>query len=295
MRIEPSDFISEGVRCAGRLYLPDTGTRPPVVIMAHGFGAQQDFRIPAYAERFVESGIAAYSFDYRCFGESDGGPRNLVSPRRHLRDWQGAIDHVRALDRVDPGRIALWGSSFSGGHVLIAASRNPGIAAVVSQVPFVDGLKTIGMFSTSFVMAATYHGLRDLFRAATFRSPHYVPIVSPPDRFGMMNTPDSFPGYMALVPEGSRWQNRCPARIGLTLSMYRPGRKAKAIKCPVLIIAAENDSLVPYSAVQKTAGKIRQCKFDSLPIGHFEPYHGRYFEKTVEAESEFLKEHLKPL
>jgi pimeloyl-ACP methyl ester carboxylesterase len=260
--------------------------------MAHGFGAQQDFRLPAYAERFTKVGIAAYTFDYRCFGGSDGKPRNLVSPRRHLQDWQAAISHIRKLEAIDSERIALWGSSFSGGHVLVAASQDPNIAAVVSQVPFVDGLNTLGMYSFSFILSATLHGLWDIFKKAIFLSPHYVPIVAPPEKFGMMNTPESFPGYMALVPEDSQWKNRCPARIGLTLPMYRPISKAGTIGCPSLMIAAENDSLVSFESVQKTAGRISKCMFRSLPIGHFEIYHGDNFERTVAVQADFLKMYL---
>ncbi|HDP80848.1 MAG TPA: alpha/beta hydrolase [Spirochaetes bacterium] len=287
-----SDFYSRGTRCAGHFHLPEGTAKPPVVIMAHGFGAQQDFRLPAYARKFSEKGIAAYTFDYRCFGLSDGEPRNLVSPRRHLRDWREAINHVRRSAEIDPGSIALWGSSFSGGHALVAASLDPDVAAVVAQVPFVDGLATLGMFSFSFVIEASFHGLRDLLRAATFRSPHYVPIVAPPDRFGMMNTPESEPGYRAIVPEGSDWRNRCPARIGLTLPLYRPTASAGKLRCPVLMIAAEKDSLVPFEAVRKTAGKIENCDFISLPMGHFDLYRGELFEKTVEIESSFLAKHL---
>jgi alpha-beta hydrolase superfamily lysophospholipase len=54
--------------------------------MAHGFAAEKTFGLAAYAERFAAEGIAVYVFDYRCFGDSDGQPRNLVSPSRHLQD-----------------------------------------------------------------------------------------------------------------------------------------------------------------------------------------------------------------
>jgi dipeptidyl aminopeptidase/acylaminoacyl peptidase len=74
-------FESRGTRCFGWLWLPDErGEPPPVVIMAHGFGAQMDFGLPAFAERFVEKGMAVFMFDYRNFGKSEGEPRNLVSP-----------------------------------------------------------------------------------------------------------------------------------------------------------------------------------------------------------------------
>ena len=52
-------FRSGDTDCAGTLYLPPDSERPPVVVMGHGLGAQQDFRLPAFAERFVERGLAS--------------------------------------------------------------------------------------------------------------------------------------------------------------------------------------------------------------------------------------------
>ncbi len=90
MKIKKSDFNSRGVRCDGDLYLPEGVNKPPVVIMAHGMAAQKDFRLPAYAERFVEKNMAAFLFDYRTFGKSDGEPRQMVDPDLHVQDWQAA-------------------------------------------------------------------------------------------------------------------------------------------------------------------------------------------------------------
>ena len=94
-----------------------------MVIMAHGFGAERTFGLPAYAERFLQRGMAAFLFDYRNFGDSDGEPRNLVSNHRHIKDWEAAVAHVRGLPDIDTEKIALWGSSYSGGHVIVTAGE----------------------------------------------------------------------------------------------------------------------------------------------------------------------------
>ncbi len=138
MRKIKSDFFSKGIRCDGDLYLPENVKKPPVVIMAHGLSAVKAFRLPAFAERFVEKGMATFLFDYRTFGQSDGEPRHVVNPFHHVQDWLAAIAHVRNLTEIDSSRIALWGTSFSGGHVIIAAAKDAGIKAVVSQRIFID-------------------------------------------------------------------------------------------------------------------------------------------------------------
>ena len=64
---------------------------------------------------------------------------------RHVEDYQAALDYIRGhslAGQVDPTRVALWGTSFAGGHVLKVAaadenSRIPdaeSIRAVISQV-----------------------------------------------------------------------------------------------------------------------------------------------------------------
>ena len=286
-----SDFISHGVRCAAWLFLPEA-KNPPVVVMAHGFGAERTFRLPAFAEKFCAAGLAVFLFDYRGFGDSDGEPRNLISPPMHLEDWKTAIDHVRARPEVNAQKIALWGSSFSGGHVLVTAATVPGISAVVAQVPFVDGVATAMRYPFLFQLKGTAHGLLDLLTIISGRPPHHVPIVGKPDEFALMNTPECWPGVMSILPPNQVMKNFAPARIALTLPLYRPINYAANIPCPVMIVRAEKDSLIPPEAVGKTAAKIKNVKLVSLPVGHFEVYTGELFEKVSALEAGFLAQNL---
>ena len=208
-----SDFMSQGTRCSGWLFLPDNTDNPPVVVMAHGFGAESTFRLLAFAERFVEAGLAVYLFDYRGLGSSEGRPRQWVSPRRHLQDWLAAIDHVKALPTIDSKRMALWGSSFSGGHVLVAAAQTSGLRAVVSQVPAVDGLEIARTYDFKYKVTALFHALWDVTSSLILRKPHYVAIASEPGKFAAMNKADSLSGYLKIVPGGARFDNRCLARV----------------------------------------------------------------------------------
>ena len=294
-RIE-TDFESAGTRCAAWLFLPESGgeaRHPPIVVMAHGFGGQREMRLPDFAERFASGGLAALVFDYRCFGDSDGEPRNLIDPRRHLEDWHAAIEHARALPQVDAGRLALWGTSFSGGHVLALGSRVSGISAIVSQVPFV-GIDRRGASMPPGKMArALFSGLRDLARAARGASPYYVPIAGPPEVFAFLNTPDAMDAFQDLVPPGSTWQNRAPARVLFQMFRYRPLRDAAKIEAPVLMVAAEDDSLIPVASVEAASKRVSDCELIILPrTGHFEPYTGEVFERVAEREAEFLCKHL---
>lgn len=283
-----SDFISEGQRCSGWFYLPEDVKNPPIVIMGHGFAAEKTFRLPAFAERFVNNEMAVFMFDYRTFGDSQGEPRNNVNPFHHGKDWDAAICHVKQLDEVDNTRIALWGPSFAGGHVIYAATRHEGITAIVSQVPFVDGIASMLMTKPLDLVKTVFAGLWDVVKSTVMRKPYYVKAVAKPGEFAAMNTEESWEGYTNLVPEDSTWENKIPAKVFLMIPLYSPLIKASKVTCPALIIAAENDSLIPVKAVRWTAGRIKKGELVVLDCNHFEPYYGKWFEKIVTAETEFL-------
>ena len=292
MKMEKYDFISRGVRCDGDLYLPEGTGKPPVVIMAHGMAAQKSFRLPAYAERFVEKNMAVFLFDYRTFGKSDGEPRHLVDPVWHVQDWQEAISHVRKRSDVDGTRIALWGSSFSGGHVIICAAADLDIKAVVSQVPFVSGWSSSRVKSFPDILLSTIYGTYDVIRGFWGLSPHYSAVIAHPGSFAAMNTAESYPGYMAIADKDSGWENQMASRAFIKVSMYSPIRKAKQVKAPTLVMAGRDDSLIPVKAVEKMAKRLPRGELIVMDCNHFEPYTGQFFEKFVKKQSEFLETHL---
>lgn len=289
-------FESRGVTCAGWLYRPVDVEGPPVVVMAHGFGGERTWRLPAFAERFAAHGFAVFLFDYRTFGASEGDPRNLIDPFRHRADWLAAIEHVRSLSAVDGGRLALWGTSFSGGHVLEAAARVDGVSAVVAQVPFVDGprtaLKLVRRGGTQYLKRGFAAGLRDFGRALVRRRSYYVPLVGPPDEFAILNTPDALGGVQALIPDDEEWDNRCPARIALTIMAYRPLTRAGDVDAPVFVAQAMEDTIIPAATTNRLVRELDDVERVRYPIGHFDAYVGEPFEALVDREIEFLVRHL---
>ena len=287
-RIE-SNFTSHGLKCSGLLLLPGGIARPPIVIMAHGFGAEKSFRLQPFAEKFVENGLAVFLFDYRNFGESEGEPRNLISPSRHLQDWQKALEHIRSLNEIDRSKIILWGTSFSGGHALVTAAEDPDVFCVTVQMPFVDGMASAGNFDRGIWLKSLGHALVDVPSWLLGTRPHYVNIVGENGRFCVLNTHDAEIGYLPLIPPDTKWLNRCPARIFFTLLLYRPVNQVSRIGRPVLIIYAEHDSLIPAAAVEATARRIKDVTLIKMPIGHFDAYQGEPLDRIAEAEIAFIR------
>jgi pimeloyl-ACP methyl ester carboxylesterase len=283
-----SSFHSHGVRCAGTLLLPERAQRPPVIVMAHGFGAIRAAGLYAFADRFVAAGYAVYLFDYRGFGDSDGEPRHWVSPRRHLQDWSAALAHVRKLPQVDASRVVLWGSSFSGGHVLQTAAEDGKVAAVIAQVPHVSGLASVSKVPLSSLVKLSVAALRDVAGSLVGR-PHYSRIVGHPGELAAMSSAEAWDGYMALFPHGVKWENKVLSRIFLELPLYSPGRHASRVKAPTLVVAGRQDSVTPPRAAQRAAAKLPQGEFELLDSNHFQPYVAAMFEKNIGLQLSFLK------
>ena len=176
---------------------------------------------------------------------------------------------------------------------MVTAARDPDISAIISQVPFVDGTDFAMQMGLKYLVQAIWAGLRDILQVVTLRGHYNVPVVGDPGVFAALNTPDSKAGYLALVPQESKWKNECPAAFLLTCAFYRPTRFAKDIRCPALVILAERDSLISPVSVRKAADKMKNSEVVSLAVGHFDMYFGRHYEVAVRRQVDFLKKHLK--
>jgi uncharacterized protein len=295
-------FDSAGVRCAGTHLrgegdaFADEQGRRPCVVMAHGFAATADSGLMPFAERFAEAGLDALVFDYRHFGASEGEPRQLISIRRQLEDYAAAISFARALDGVDGERIVVWGSSFSGGHVVPVAVADGRAAAVVSQVPSMDGVATMLNAARRTGPAAmaklTVTAVRDLLGSLRGRAPVMAPAVAAPGGVAFMTTPDADPGMRAVA--GPSWRNEVAARIGLTLGTYRPGLQADRLPCPILVQIADRDSVAPPQAAQDAAWRATgRAEVRTYPIGHFDIYTGAAFEQAIADQLHFLRRHVR--
>jgi pimeloyl-ACP methyl ester carboxylesterase len=296
-------FDSAGTRVAG-VYLQGEGSafaddagRRPCVVLAHGFAGTVDSGLLPYAERFAAAGLDALAFDYRHFGASDGEPRQLLSVPSQLEDYAAAIAFARSQPGVDGSRIVLWGTSFSGGHVVEAAVADGRVAAAVAQSPAMDGratlLNVLRYAGPGTLAKLTAAGLRDQLGALRGRPPAMLPAVGPPGTLAAMSTPDAEPGYSAIV--GPTWRNEVAARFALTAALYRPGLKADRLPCPILVQIADHDAVAPPAAAQEAAWLATgRAEVRTYPVGHFDVYRGAPFERSVADQLHFLTRHLTP-
>jgi dienelactone hydrolase len=267
------------------------------VVLGHGFSLTVDSGLERFAERFAAAGLDALAFDYRHFGASGGEPRQLVSIPRQLEDYAAAIAYARSLPDVDPARIVLWGYSLAGGHVLAAAVADPRVAAVIAQMPMMDGLGALLVLyrrdGIGALTGLTLAGLRDALASLRGREPVMIPAVGAPGAIAAMTSPDAGPAVASIA--GPSWRDEVAARIALALGSYRPGLQGDRLSCPLLVQIADRDQVVSVKAAQDAAFRATgRAEVRTYPIGHFDAFAGDAFERAVADQLHFLRRHLAP-
>jgi fermentation-respiration switch protein FrsA (DUF1100 family) len=297
MMREDVEFQAEGVTLRGWLYSPDGADGPvPTVVMAHGFSAVKEMYLDRFAEVFADAGLAALVFDNRNFGASDGEPRQEIDPWVQVRDYRHAITYAGTRAEVDAERIGVWGSSYSGGHVLLVGAIDRRVRCVVSQVPLVSGH---GNFR-ALVRADFIAGFREQFdadRVARFRGdpPAMVPVVDEdPLAPSALPTPDSWTWFTEThESRAPSWRNEVTLRSVEMFTEYEPATYLPWISpTPLLMAVAEGDHLTPTDlaiAAYERAGEPKRLVI--LPGGHFDAYVDGFDEASGAARDWFV-EHL---
>ncbi len=280
MTREDVAFNSRGEECRAWLWRADG----PLLIMGHGLGAVREMGLERYAERFAAAGMGVLAFTYRHFGDSGGEPRQLLDVGRQLDDWAAALRFGRGL----ADRVAIWGSSFGGGHVIEVAARDGGVEAVVSQCPFTDGVASMRVMNPRSAARGAVLAARDELAGRLGLSPVTIALVGSPGSPALMAAPDSEPGYRALIPAGLRFDDRVAARIAGRVPRYRPGRAAARVKCPILFCVCDEDTLAPAEKTLEYAAQAPRGEVKRYPIGHFDIYQGTWFERAVADQTSFL-------
>jgi fermentation-respiration switch protein FrsA (DUF1100 family) len=288
------EFDAEGVTLRGWFYPAEgaSGTAPTIV-MAHGFSAVKEMYLDAYAEVFAAAGLNALVFDNRNFGASDGEPRQEIDPWAQVQDYRHAITYAGTLSESDD-RIGVWGSSYSGGHVLVVAAIDRRVKAVACQVPMVSGHDNF----RALVRADLIAGFQDMFnadRAARFRGdpPAMVPVVAEdPAAPCALPTRDSWEWFSETgKTRATSWRNEVTLRSVEMFSEYEPIAYLPYISpTPLLMQPAIGDHLTPCDLAVAAYEKAREPKkLNILPGGHFDAYVKGFDDSSGPARDWFVQ------
>jgi alpha-beta hydrolase superfamily lysophospholipase len=257
----------------------------------------KEMYLDAYAEVFAAAGLNALVFDNRNFGASDGEPRQEIDPWAQVRDYRHAITYAGTLSESDD-RIGVWGSSYSGGHVLVVAAIDRRVKAVACQVPMVSGHDNF----RALVRADLIAGFQDMFnadRAARFRGdpPAMVPVVAEdPAAPCALPTRDSWEWFSETgKTRATSWRNEVTLRSVEMFSEYEPIAYLPYISpTPLLMQPAIGDHLTPCDLAVAAYEKAREPKkLNILPGGHFDAYVKGFVDSSGPARDWFLQ-HLAP-
>lgn len=127
---------SDKTTLRGRLYTPKSfAEKLPCLVMASGFSALKEMGLANFARYFTSKlQVACLAYDNRGLGSSDGEPRREILPALQISDYSDAITFAQSLPEVHSDKIGIWGSSYSGGHVLCVGAIDRRVKVVLSQM-----------------------------------------------------------------------------------------------------------------------------------------------------------------
>jgi len=271
-------FNADGTTLRGWLYMPDRGARPfPIVVMAHGFSALKEMGLDQYAEVFARAGLAALVYDNRNLGASEGNPRFEIDPIAQMRDYRHAITYAQTRAEIRPDRIGVWGTSYTGGLVLMVAALDRRVKCVVSQVPFISGYETIIEVMPLEERKQFYDRVQTERLSLAAGNPPLLVAVCTNDTSKPIDAPGrrTYSYFQSFMQQDRlNWENKVTLRsLDLRLEYEAMPFVARVSPTPLLMIIADNDTITPTDIALRAFEQAHEPKKIVLLQGdHYVPY-----------------------
>jgi uncharacterized protein len=287
------EFASCGATLRGVLLSPQIDGPWPAIVMAPGMSGVKEGSIMKYAEYFARGGFAVLAYDNINFGESGGEPRQEVDPALQRRGYRDAITFLNLRPEIDPDRIGVFGTSFSGGHVLEVAAHDRRVKCVVSQIPAISGFEAFRRGVRPDARAAILRAQNE-DREARFwgQAPALVKAVSDdPAEFCAMPGVAAFDYFMEQARIAPNWRNELTLRSfdlywGIDNAPFTPWISPT----PLLLIVALGDQLAPPDLALEAYSRAKEPKkLVLLPGDHFSPYSDEFALTGNEARDWFTR------
>jgi hypothetical protein len=289
------EFPSCGAVLRGVLLLPKAEGPLPAIAMAPGMSGVKEGSIMKYAEFFARGGFAVLAYDNINFGASGGEPRQEVDPALQRRGYRDAITFLSLRPEIAAASIGIFGTSYSGGHVLEVAAHDRRVKCVVSQIPAISGFEAFRRSVRPDARAA-FLAMQDQDREGRFRgaAPVMVKAVSDdPAEFCAMPGKAAFDYFMGQARLAPNWKNELTLR---SFDLYRAVSNASFTPwispTPLLMIIALADELAAPDLSLDAYQRAREPKkLVLLPGNHFAPYSDE-FSLTGHESRDWFTRHL---
>lgn len=304
----PVEFQTvDRVTLRGDLYTPsraaaDAATAPakneplPCLIMAHGWSCVKEMCLPRLAEDFTRHlNIAVLIYDHRGFGASDtasNAPRQEIVPWEQVSDYSDAVTFVARLEGIDGKRVAIWGYSLAGGHVLQVAAGDSRVAAVIAFCPVVSPLyNTRRMVRTDLMPAVLASFAADRVARATTDEVAMLPVVAADASQPCSNPTAGAYAWFISKGKGTRWRNEMTVRTSVLHLGQEPGASVQFISPrPLLMVVAEHDAEgnadLALECFQR-AREPRECLI-LKDAGHFDVFDGKIYAQSLKGQVKWL-------
>ena len=123
------------MKVTGNLFTPKNMTsngKNSAVIVGHPMGAVKEQSSNLYAQKLAEQGIVTLAVDLSFWGESEGLPRNAVSPDIYSETFSAAVDYLGTRSFIDREKIGALGICGSGSYAISAAKIDPRLKAIAT-------------------------------------------------------------------------------------------------------------------------------------------------------------------
>ncbi|TCK21975.1 alpha/beta hydrolase [Pseudonocardia endophytica] len=298
MRKDIEFRTEDGIVLRGWWYEGNGPGPRPGIVMAHGFSATKEMYLDDFAGLFHSRGFDVLVYDNRNLGESDAPVPGEIDPWQQVRDYRDAITWFSQQDDIDADRIGVWGSSYSGAHVLVVAALDRRVRCVVSQVPLVTGLEN----GRRLVRSDYWDGLRASFDAdrqarLAGEAPAMIPVAfdKASDEPCALPTQDTHDFFFGPIQErATTWRNEVTLRSVELFTEYEPHVYIPRISpTPLLMVVATEDVLTPCDlAIASYENALEPKRLLLLRGGHFDAYVDEAFQISGPAQTQWFTDHL---
>ncbi len=260
----------------------------PAILLCHGFCCIQDVLLPAFVRLFADAGYRVVTFDYRGFGDSDGEVGRIV-PEEQIDDIITVYEWCKTHPGIDGRRIALWGTSLGGSHVIEVAARRPDVKCVISQLAFADGEQLVtGDMGAEEKSRFTATMARMAAKKKQTARELFVPIIKvmtdEESRVFFERQKQTYQALDIKIPYLTVWETMC----------YRPINAAPRVTQPTFMVFAEQDKVIALEyglALYEAIKAVKGCHIQPK-ARHYEVFAGDHLDQISERQLHWLREYL---
>ena len=188
-----------------------------------------------------------------------------------MRDYRDAITFAGTLAEVDADRVGVWGSSYSGAHVVVLGATDRRVKCVVAQVPLISGHRNARRLIRSDFIAAV-QGQFDADRTARYAGQPraMIPVVAQdPMAPCALPTPDSWQWFTETgKSRAPAWRNEVTLHSVEMFTEYEPGVYIEWVSpTPLMMVVAAGDHLTVSDEALAAYQRALEPKKLTLPPG----------------------------